>query len=137
MNVVSTFHVRAAAVALSTILLASCSPEQVVSGPNVVARWKACSESTDGLRNRGRTVLENHSWAERTLTVNVTDNDYCSGTRITNPAYVISGKLVQLSWGWERAPEKAITACTCDFAVRFELRDVPAGDYQVQLARVR
>ena len=128
---------RVIALSLSATVLAACSSEHAVSGPNVVARWKACSNSADGLRNSGRTRLENFSWMERKLIVNVKDNDYCSGTRIGSPRYTVSGNLVQLSWGWELGPDKAVTACTCDFSVRFELENLPRGDYQIQLARAR
>lgn len=137
MNFSAKIHMRAAVIALSTTFLAGCSSEHTVSGPNAVARWKACSDSADGLRNSGRTSLENFSWMEGKLVVDVKDNEYCGGTRIANPRYTVSGNLVRLSWGWELGPGKAVTACTCDFSVRFELANLPAGDYQVQLARAR
>ena len=137
MNIFGKSYVHAIAVSLSTVLLASCSSERVASGPDVIAKWKACTESTEGLKNAGRTALEGSSWAEGKLIVNIKDNEYCGGTRIANPRYTVNGKLVQLSWQWELGPDKAVTACTCDFSVRFELTNVPAGDYQIQLARVR
>ncbi len=135
MNVLAGFHVRSIVVALSAIVLATCSREQVVSGSNVLAKWKPCEGSTGAPRNH--TALESSTWAEGKLIINVKDNDYCGGTRIANPGYTLSGNLVQLSWSWELGPEKAVTACACDHAIRFELANLPAGDYQVQLSRVR
>lgn len=139
MNVPVKFdaRMRMVVLALGATLLAACSSEHVVSGPDVVAKWKTCSESTDGLRNAGRTSLDNSSWADGKLVVNVKDNDNCGGTRIANPRYTANGKIVRLSWGWELGPDKAVTACTCDFSVRFELANLPPGDYQIELARVR
>ena len=125
------FDVCSVFLALGVALLAACSSDHVVSGTDVVAKWKACSGSTDGLRNAGRTTLENSNWSEGKLIVNVKDNDYCGGTRITNPRYALDGKIVQLSWGWELGPGKAVTACTCDLSVRFELANLPPGEYQI------
>ena len=123
--------------ALIAGLVASCSSEQVASGPNVVARWKACGNTKDGLRNRGRTILQDHAWVDRTLVVNVVDNDSCAGTRIADPSYQVNGKLVELKWGWLYIPAQPRAACYCDFKVRFEVTGLAPGDYQVQLGRVR
>lgn len=128
-------QIRSIVVALSATLFVSCSSDQVASGPNVEARWKACSDSTGAPANR--TVLENVVWVDGKLVINVKDNDYCGGTRVSNPGYTISGNRVQLRWTWEVGPQKAVTACACDHAIRFELSNIPAGDYQVQLTRTR
>ena len=125
-------------VALVAGFLASCSFfEKTASGPNVVARWKACGDTSSGLRNRGRTILQDHAWDGRTLVVNVVDNDYCGGTRIADPSYKVSGKLVELNWTWRHIPDGGIAACYCDFKVRFEVSGLAPGDYRVQLGRVR
>ena len=135
MNTFPASYLPCVVAALSLLLIAACSSEQVASGPNIVARWKTCKDPTGGPTNR--TVLESIRWAEGTLIVNVKDNDSCGGTRIANLRYMVSGDRVQLSWTWELGPEKALTACACDHSIRFELSNLPRGDYQVQLARER
>jgi len=123
--------------ALVAALLTSCSSEQVASGPNVVARWKACSDTTGGMRNRGRTTLQDHAWVDRMLVVNVVDNDICAGTRIADPGYKVNGKVVELNWTWRYVPDQPRAACYCDFRVRFEVAGLAPGEYQVQLGRIR
>ena len=123
--------------ALTAGLVASCSSEQVASGPNVVARWKACGDTKGGMQNRGRTTLQDQAWVERTLVVTVVDNDECAGTRIADPGYKVNGKLVELNWGWRHVPDQPRAACYCDFKVRFEVSGLTPGDYQVQLGRIR
>lgn len=128
-------YARSIVVAVAAILLIACSSEQIASGPNVVARWQTCRDSTGGLTNH--TAIENFGWTEGKLIINVKDNDYCGGTRVASPRFTVSGDRLQLSWTWELGPEKSVTACACDHAIRFELSNVPAGDYKVQLARTR
>src|SRR5262245_10451614 len=126
---------RTAVLALVAASLLSCSSEQVASGPNVVVRWKACSDYTSGMRNAGRTTLQDHAWVDRMLVVNVMDNDDCGGSRIADPGYKLNGKLVELSWKWRHIPGEPRTACYCDFKVRFELSGLAPGEYQVRLGR--
>lgn len=131
-----TIGVRlAVASALVLMFAASCTSEQVVSGPNVVARWKPCRESTGGPTNR--TVLEHSVWSDGKLIVDVKDNDYCGGTVLADPGYTVAGDTVQLRWTWKLGPEKAVTACACDHTIRFELSNLTSPDYKVPLVRVR
>ena len=121
-------------------MIVSCSPEQklppedVVSGINVVARWKTCPKPSE---REGPPQLERASWQGSAFVVVVKDNDYCGGTDITDPRYELAGEDLKLRWAWKAGPNVPVTACTCDHTVHFELSSLMPKDYKVLLVRDR
>ena len=80
-------------IAVVATFLVSCKPKQevvetiVAAGPDIVARWKTCRDSTGGPTNQ--TILENSGWADGKLMVDVKDNDYCGGTVVSDLRYTL------------------------------------------------
>jgi len=123
---------RLATVIAASILTASCTSEQVATGPNVVARWKTCSGSTGP---GSHTALEGTNWSGERLIVDVKDIDYCDGTSISDLSYAVVGDTVQLHWAWKIAPDNALTACECFHSIRFELSQLAVREYKVSLLK--
>lgn len=129
-------HFKLIGILLIAIALNACSPNQdlkneiVVYGSNVIARIKTCGNTS----HKGyHTTLKGAAWFENRLIVNVEEGYLCGGATFANPEYSVTGNRLQLSWNWKHG--EALTACVCDHDVRFEISNLPFGDYKIELQR--
>ncbi len=127
-------HALSITAALTVLPLISCYSPNVITTPKITARW-SCGKNTGGPTNH--TALAGVSWSGEKLIVQVVDNDYCGGSRISDMNYKAIGSKLELHWTWRVEPGAAITACTCDHAVSFELSNLPRQEYLVELIRRR
>ena len=121
-------------VALSSIVIAltpGCENwESVESGSSISFSKQTCEKPNN--RSSGP-VLGTSSWANNKFVVNVQDNHYCGGSKITEPSYARAGEILELRWKWQTGD--LVTKCMCDHNIRFELSNLPVREYKVRLRR--
>ncbi|MBL8382632.1 MAG: hypothetical protein JNM90_06150 [Burkholderiales bacterium] len=113
-------------------LIASCgSGEQVVTGTNIVARAKECSDSSPG--PGGGAALTGSAWRAGTLVVDATEVVAC-GMQLLRPSFAVAADELALDWAWGMSGG-GVAACRCTYALQFEVTGLEQRQYTIRVPK--
>lgn len=123
-------RLEAVVLAAFAVMLASCGRgAQVVTGTNIVARAKECSDSSPG---QGQSmVLTGSAWRGGKLVVDATEVVAC-GLQLLRPSYAVAGNEVALEWAWGMSGG-GVAACRCKYDLQFEMTGLEERHYTIRL----